>query len=98
MDHLKVSVDKMVAMLLASTYDATDDQEPNDDEHGFCESRGVLSLFAFDCNGTEELSAHVEVEDCADSYRTKEPHEQGLPGLVDLRNLLVQGEHNWQAT
>lgn len=77
--------------------DAAYSQEPDDDEHGFGEMSRVCALDAIDGDVSKELAGYVEVEDGAYADGSKEAHEKGLSGFLDLVDFLVEEEDGREA-
>jgi len=78
-------------------YDAADGEEPDDDCDYLGQMLGVGALVTVNGHLVQVVYCDVQVEDRADTDRPEEADEQSLADLLNLVDLLVHREDDWEA-
>jgi hypothetical protein len=76
------------------TYNRADAEEPYDYVHDLHQECRILPNLSIYLDLSQEFQTDVQIEDGADTNRTKETHEKSLSLLLNLGNVLVHGIHN----
>jgi len=73
------------------TYNATDNEKPNNNHHYFGQSRSILSLIAINVKyfGAKVFLADVKVEDSANTDWAEETNYTRLPPMLNLMDASV---------
>lgn len=77
---------------------ACNSEEPHYHSHHLYQSCRILSDRSIHNNGVEISDTDVQVEDGRNTDRSKEPYEECLPDMLDLRDIFVYCKDEWQST
>lgn len=80
------------------TYDAADDQEPDNHVNSFCNLLGVLPNLTVDSNLVQEFPANGQVEYGPDANRSEKTNKGRLEFVLDLMDIFVHRKDDWQST